>query len=1003
MRLHTILTRGGFIRAACSRGNIVALSWTRAVVSAALVSGLLVAVPLAAAVPVAATAQSTDASSAPDEATALGLASEFDHAVTVDSATTETELVQAQPDGTMQLLENSQPVRVQQGSDWVPVDSTLTSVDGTLQPRAAAVPVRFSAGGVGPLVQVQADSGDWLSETWTAGTLPAPRVSGSSATYADVYPGVDLQLTATPSGVADVLVIKDAAAAANPALSHVTFGINDGSMTTSATPGGTTLVKDATGTTQLSASTASWWDSSAADASASGPGDTGSAIPLAATVSSTQVTLNAAAPAASPDVAYPLYIDPPWTAGRNSWGMVDSAYPTVAYWKDNGVADGYQHVGYVGAAQNPYPDDGLAHSAYSYWQMDTSPVAGKRIVNATFTTTEVHAFSCTPSPVQLWTSEPLTPSSTWSNRPALRILSDTQTVAYGYDASCAAQGQVNFDASAAVQRTASAAAPISATLNLALAAQNMNDSSGWKKFLPGAALKINYLSYPTVPSNRSMGPCWAVCGLGAIVNSRAPTFHATAGDADGGVSLNYYFSVCAGTPSSVGDCHGPFSAQYPAGSPASYTLPSTTGIPLTEGNWVWRVWACRTDTGYTDVCSDPTTWFNFVVDVTAPTAPTITSTDLDLTNNSRQGTEHVPAAIQLSSTPSDHAWAYAYTSGTVGERLASASCPRTSGGVAIVCASASSPTSGTVVPEDALNTLYAYSFDKAGNRSPVRAASFSVFESTASSADHLWLADRDDYLSAATQLDDVSQGASPLALSLTDVSWRSKDSSDPAGTFDTSLPEEHDAALYFNGTSTQAVSATGSSTPVTTLDGTHSMSIAAWVKPDSSELDSGSLGVRVIASQDSPSGHSAFVLQRNNGKWQMCAPKVDATTDCATSQYVYPDDGRAVDGAWVLVVGTWNSVSKTLGVYAYNYDLFGEKAPNGNPPPIDEPPTETSHTSIAAASQGALVLGRDESTSGNRWRGEIAGIELYNGIVLSQDSRRSLWASPAVPASIGSN
>lgn len=975
--------------------NVVAVSWTRVAVSAALVTGVLVAVPLATSVPAAATTQSADAVSAPDEATALKLASEFGHAVTVDSSTTETELVQAQPNGTMHLSENSEPVRVLQGDTWVPVDSSLAAVDGALQPQAAAVPVKFSAGGSGPLAQVQADSGQWLSETWAAGALPSPTVNGSTATYANVYPGVDLQLAATPTGMSDVLVIKNATAAANPALSNVTFGINDGSLTTTLSAGGTTLVKDDQGNTQLSATTATWWDSSSAGASATGPGGPGLAQPLAATTSGSSITVNAASALATPEVTYPVYVDPPWSGGRTAWGMVDSAYADTAYWKDGNVQDGYQHVGYIDAGSS---DDGLSHTTQSYWQMGTDGLAGKHILDATFATTEVWAYSCTPSPVQLWTSQPLTSSSTWNSRPALVTLSDTQTVAYGYSSACGSQGQVHFDAAAAVQRTADASA---STLNLALVAQNASDHSGWKKFLPAAALGVDYVSAPSVPSNRKIQPCFAVCGVGAILNSRTPTFTGNSGDVDGAINLNYFFSVCAGRASSVGACYSTLSSgSQQAGHTYVVNLP--TSDSLTEGAWTWRMQACRVD--YTSVCSGWTSYFDFQVDVTAPNPPSVSSSDLDLTNQTTKGSEHVPATVHFG-TDSVNVWEYAYTSGTVGERLANAYCPRTANGVSIVC-NTGTPT-GLIVPEYMANTLVVYAYDAAGNRSAPKTVNFKVVVPTASaSVDHVWLADHDDYQSSAPQLADANEVSNALPLSLSNIAWRSNgtDPADDPNTVDTSMPQHHDAAMYFNGTNAEADSATSASNPAATLDGTHSLTIAAWVKPDSSSADAGSMGVRVIASQDVPGGHSAFTLQRSSGHWQMCAPtSTGSATDCATTPDAYADDGNPDDLTWVLVIGTFDSNAKKLGVSAYNYDSLGFPAAAGSVPPSYDEETTMLHSSVAAASAGAVVLGRDQTTSGNRWHGEIAGIELYSGVDLDSSQRSGLWATPALPTTNGTN
>jgi len=166
---------------------------------------------------VAATGQLTDADSAADLPTAQAIAKQFGHPVTVEPNVTETSLVQALPDGTMQLDQSTEPVRVPRGAGWVPLDTTLVSNGDTLEPAAPAVPTRFSTGG-SLLAQIQAPSGEWLSETWQGGNLPAPNVSGNSATYPEVFPGVDLRLSATASGMAEVLIVKDPGAQRIPAL-----------------------------------------------------------------------------------------------------------------------------------------------------------------------------------------------------------------------------------------------------------------------------------------------------------------------------------------------------------------------------------------------------------------------------------------------------------------------------------------------------------------------------------------------------------------------------------------------------------------------------------------------------------------------------------------------------------------------------------------------------------------------------------------------------------------
>ncbi len=63
-------------------------------------------------------------------------------------------------------------------------------------PAVTTSPVALSGGGSGPLA-VLATAGRTLTLSWSAGALPTPTLSGSTATYANVLAGVDLIVTAS--------------------------------------------------------------------------------------------------------------------------------------------------------------------------------------------------------------------------------------------------------------------------------------------------------------------------------------------------------------------------------------------------------------------------------------------------------------------------------------------------------------------------------------------------------------------------------------------------------------------------------------------------------------------------------------------------------------------------------------------------------------------------------------------------------------------------------------
>src|SRR5688572_12145574 len=75
-------------------------------------------------------------------------------------------------------------------------------------------PAAFSGGGTGPLARITS-GGREVAMGWPA-ALPAPVLSGDTATYPNVLPDVDLVLTADSMGFSEVLVVKTPAAARHP-------------------------------------------------------------------------------------------------------------------------------------------------------------------------------------------------------------------------------------------------------------------------------------------------------------------------------------------------------------------------------------------------------------------------------------------------------------------------------------------------------------------------------------------------------------------------------------------------------------------------------------------------------------------------------------------------------------------------------------------------------------------------------------------------------------------
>ncbi|MEV7427950.1 FG-GAP-like repeat-containing protein [Streptomyces sp. NPDC091212] len=245
--------------------------------------------------------------------------------VEVGALRTETSTTYAQPDGTFRLTVHAAPVRARVDGKWQPIDTDLTAVKGGggWTQKAAADPVVFSPGGAkakggrtsgaepavyavsprsgsgtttalgtgtaagsrtrtegpatgpatGPVLRA-ADPKDGYHELATLssggheatlswpGELPEPVVSGPSALYRDVFPDIDLLLTAKDSGFSHVLVVHNAEAAANPALTSLSYGLSSPDLTFRLDPSSKVVTgEDAEGQEIVISPTPHMWDS----------------------------------------------------------------------------------------------------------------------------------------------------------------------------------------------------------------------------------------------------------------------------------------------------------------------------------------------------------------------------------------------------------------------------------------------------------------------------------------------------------------------------------------------------------------------------------------------------------------------------------------------------------------------------------------------------------------------------------------------------------------------
>ncbi|WP_234362930.1 FG-GAP-like repeat-containing protein [Streptomyces formicae] len=437
--------------------------------------------------------------------------------VEVVSGRTEYATVYANPDGTFTQDTATVPVRTKRDGKLVDVDETLEEqADGTLAPRAASVGVRFSGGGKKtPLATVTRD-GRSMSVGWP-GELPAPKVEGDTATYPDVLPGVDVKLRASVNGFQQVLVVKDAEAAHDPALKSLRFALASDGVDVRADGEGNLTARNPAGKVVFTAPTPTMWDSAGrptgdgakvlarsvggtsprADENPFEPREGAGESRMPIRVDGDEMVLTPDRDLLThPETVYPVYIDPSVSSPRLGWTSVSKKHPGTSYWNHS------SHVARVGHESE------TGGTWRSFVQFNPRSLHGKQITRSTMRIKNTHSWSCTKKPVELWLTAAISSATTWNKQPAWYEKYATVNGAKGWSSSCPA-GNLEFDTT---KVTAKAAAGKWNKLALGLRADESNVNA-WKKFdARTAVLSTTYNSTPNLPTAVDTVPSTIVGG-----------------------------------------------------------------------------------------------------------------------------------------------------------------------------------------------------------------------------------------------------------------------------------------------------------------------------------------------------------------------------------------------------------------------------------------------------------------------------------------------------------
>ncbi|MFJ5780227.1 LamG domain-containing protein [Streptomyces sp. NPDC093094] len=581
----------------------------------------------------------------------------------VTTARSEYTTTHANPDGTLTLTQSMTPQRVKQDDgSWGAVDAALERrSDGRIAPKGAVVDLSFSGGGSGSEMLRLGKDGRSVTLGWS-GTLPEPVLDGATATYPDVFSGVDLQLTATAEGYREVLVVKTPEAAKNPVLEHVELTARGDGLTVVPGAGGGLRALDDDGNAIFRGPAGQMWDS-AGDNDESGPepqlitaraatteaaegepedptqpgeGDASAVLPVTVKDGSIAIRPDLGLLRGA-DTVYPVYIDPPVGLGAQERTKISS--DGDKFW----MFDGDKGVGRCGNADGYYCGGGYIDRMY--FEFAPTALSGKHVLDATFRARETWSFNCDAHTVDLKRTNNISEATSWPGPSQLDHLGD-RAVSAGRGTLCSPDqpdawvefhdnpGETDENLTSSVRSFANGSF---SRLTLMLRAHDETEPRAWKRFDDNAELQVIYAYKPGVPTNVGIIPgtgTTASCKASSdplVVTMDKPTIQArvqTQVPSAPGALLQADFAVeRRGNDNVWRQIWTGYSPD--AGWAPDNNVERIQTAQLADG-YMYRVKA-RTQSHWTfnavpdDLWSSYSSWCYFKVDSAAPKAPRITS------------------------------------------------------------------------------------------------------------------------------------------------------------------------------------------------------------------------------------------------------------------------------------------------------------------------------------------------------------------------------------------
>lgn len=570
--------------------------------------------------------------------------------------------------------------------------------------------------------------------------------------------------------------------------------------------------------------------------------------------------------------SYPMVLDPPAVkATLTGWTALWSNSPGTSFWKT-------KHA--LGVGYDAFVDNKKSRSLF---QFDTRRVAGKKIVNATFTPYAIWSANCVKQDVHLYRTSQISSGTTWNSQDSSlkwHAKVDTVSASKGFSSNCP-DGDIEFDATAAVAHTAKAKDTLT-TLGLRA---DEGDPIAWKQFMspldPDATssrkprLSITYVTPPSSkPSSVKMSDPKVSCSAStapAQIRDTTPRLTATPTSSDASnASLRPNFELYRGTATTAASLKpATWTDSGTAGTSATTALDETVAYKYrarTEYKYTWK--------GATHSLFGPWSSFcYFKVDSKGPLLPKVSST----VYKECAGTSCDPADPELGSVGMTAGFKIEGGAGDVrrydwwlnGVKLGSRTF------------TANTPTfEMEAAPGKRLtNTLRVQTYDGAGNASPHADYQFRVARGSDPVAS--WKFDE----GSGTTAKDSSGKNRPLTL--TSTTWTDK-------------------ARLGGGVSTDGTSGAGVTTS-SVLDTTNSFAVGGWVRL------TGKDHVSTLASQ-SGTRMGTFQLYYSQSYDRWIFNRYSTDTDDTTIVRAVSKKPPVI-GAWTHLMGVYDHNRKQIRLY----------------------------------------------------------------------------------------